>query len=87
MIKKNDFKTIPENICQPDEDITINIPTSNKFGPFQTTQDYSTTNTTLPLENRLSLNSILITCQGKILTKSPDSNEAKPLTLLKPGGL
>ena len=55
------------------------IPTSNKFSPFQTMQDYNTTNTTLPLENRLALNSIFITSQGQILTKSPDSNQAKPL--------
>ena len=30
---------------QLDENIAINIPTSNKFSPFQTMQDYSSTNT------------------------------------------
>ena len=64
--------------CQLDEDITISLHRIN-LGPFQTMQDYNTTNTTLLLENRLALNSILITCQGQILTKSPDSNQAKPL--------
>ena len=64
---------------QSDEDITINIPTSNKFSPFQTMQDYSSTNTTLSLENRLPSNSVPITCQGQISTKSPDSNQTKPL--------
>ena len=62
------------------EYITINIPTSNKFSPFQTMQVYSSTNTTFSLENKylknkLALNSVPFKVRGKyqlqikILTK------------------
>ena len=64
---------------QLDENITINIPTSNKFSPFQTMQDCSSTNTALPLENRLPLNSVPISCQGQIPNRSPDIYQTKPL--------
>ena len=65
--------------CQLDEDIAINTPTRNKFSPFQAMQDYSSTNTTLLLENKLLLNSVPISCQGQISTRSPDINQTKPL--------
>ena len=64
--------------CQSDEDISINIPTTNKFSPFQTMQDYSSTNTSLPLENRLPLNSVPFSCQEQISTRSPGINQTKP---------
>ena len=64
---------------QLDENITFNIPTSNKFSPFQTMQDCSSTNTALPLENRLPLNSVPISYQGQISTRSSDIYQTKPL--------